>query len=158
MTPILTTSLPLPLHSQGKVRDTYRLSDRELLMIATDRISAFDVVLPTPIPEKGRVLNQLSAFWFQHTQHIAPNHLITTDVEQIETILETHGVRVDRRVLEGRAMLVNKARALPVECVVRGYLAGSAWEEYRQSGQVTGIALPPGLREGDRLPDPIFTP
>src|SRR2546421_3285135 len=114
MSAILTTELSLPLHARGKVRDTYRLAEGELLMIATDRISAFDVVLPTPIPEKGRVLNQLSAFWFENTRHIAPNHVITADADQIETILETHGVRVDREVLEGRAMLVNKSRALPV--------------------------------------------
>src|SRR4029078_1196654 len=119
---ITTTDLPqLTPFIKGKVRDVYDL-DFQLLMIATDRISAFDVVLPTPIPEKGRVLNQLSAFWFENTRHIAPNHLISADADPIETLLATHGVRVDRQVLEGRAMLVNKSRALPVECVVRGYL------------------------------------
>jgi phosphoribosylaminoimidazole-succinocarboxamide synthase len=158
-TPVVTeTDLsPLPRFTRGKVRDVYDL-DYQLLVIATDRISAFDVVLPTPIPEKGRVLTQLSAFWFETTQNDVPNHFITADTEQISAVLESYGARVDRSVLEGRAMLVNKARALPVECVVRGYLAGSAWEEYRKTGQVTGIALPSGLVESDRLPAPIFTP
>jgi phosphoribosylaminoimidazole-succinocarboxamide synthase len=156
---LTTTEIPqLTAYRKGKVRDLYEL-DYQLLMIATDRISAFDVVLPTPIPEKGRVLTQLSAFWFEGTQNLAPNHLLTADLEQIEHVLQSYGVEVDAEILAGRAMLVNKTAPLPVECVVRGYLAGSAWEEYRTTGgQVAGIALPGGLVEGDRLPTPIFTP
>jgi phosphoribosylaminoimidazole-succinocarboxamide synthase len=147
----------LPLFNRGKVRDVYDL-DYQLLLIATDRISAFDVVLPTAIPGKGHVLTQLSAFWFDLTQNLAPNHFITADPEQIEAILESYDARVDLDPLAGRSMLVNKAAPLPVECVVRGYLAGSAWEEYRRSGKVAGLTLPEGLVEGDALPEPIFTP
>jgi phosphoribosylaminoimidazole-succinocarboxamide synthase len=132
----------LPLHSRGKVREMYDLGDR-LLMVASDRISAYDVVLPTPIPDKGKVLTGLSVFWFGRTGQIVPNHLITTDVP--EEVAE-------------RAIVVRKLDVFPVECVVRGYLSGSGWKEYRQSGSVCGIALPPGLRESDELPEPIFTP
>jgi phosphoribosylaminoimidazole-succinocarboxamide synthase len=155
---LTTTQIPqLTPFITGKVRDVYDL-DYQLLMIATDRISAFDVVLPTPIPEKGRVLTQLSVFWFERTGNVAPNHFITADREQIEAVLATYDADVDMDTLDGRSMLVNKAQPLPVECVVRGYLAGSGWEEYRRTGQVTGIPLPKGLEEGSRLPSPIFTP
>ena len=132
----------LELHSRGKVREMYDLGDR-LLMVASDRISAYDVVLPTPIPDKGKVLTGLSVFWFRRTDRIVPNHLISTEVPA---------------EVEGSAIVVRKLDVFPVECVVRGYLSGSGWREYRERGSVCGIALPPGLRESDRLPEPIFTP
>ena len=139
-------------HRQGKVRDIYDLGDR-LLIVATDRISAFDYVLGSGIPDKGRVLTQLSAFWFERTGHIVPNHLITTAVEAFP-----QDVQADRSMLEGRSMLVHRTSPVPVECVARGYLSGSGWKDYVATGVVCGIALPPGLREADRLPEPIFTP
>jgi phosphoribosylaminoimidazole-succinocarboxamide synthase len=132
----------LTLHSRGKVREMYDLGDR-LLMVASDRISAYDVVLPTPIPDKGKVLTGLSVFWFEHTAGIVANHLISTDVPA---------------EARGRGLLVEKLEIFPVECVARGYLSGSGWKEYRSAGTVCGIDLPPGLRESDRLPEPIFTP
>lgn len=151
-TPLLETHLPgLPLLSRGKVRDIYDLGDH-LLFVATDRISAFDVVLPTGIPQKGRVLTQLSAFWFERTRHLVPNHLITAELAQFPAELQRFPE------LEGRAMLVRKARRIDVECVVRGYLAGSAWAEYRRSGTVHGRPLPAGLHEAQELDHPIFTP
>jgi phosphoribosylaminoimidazole-succinocarboxamide synthase len=128
----------------GKVRDLYELADGRLLLVASDRLSAFDVVLPTPIPDKGRVLTGLSRFWFAETAAIVPNHLRST--------------RVDDPELRGRSMIVERAEVVPFEAVVRGYLAGSGAREYRERGAVCGIALPPGLRESDRLPEPIFTP
>jgi phosphoribosylaminoimidazole-succinocarboxamide synthase len=142
----------LPLVRRGKVRDIYEYEDK-LLLIATDRISAFDVVLPTPIPMKGAVLTQLSQFWFEMMKDIVPNHLISTDVDQFPEPLQRF-----REVLRLRSMLSVKADMFSVECVVRGYLAGSGWKEYQESGSVCGIALPSGLRECDRLPEPIFTP
>src|SRR5216110_777077 len=151
MTPILTTSLPLPLHSQGKVRDTYRLSDRELLMVATDRISAFDVVLPTPIPEKGRVLNQLSLAWFRETAGLVRNHL-APDLSIPTSVLS------EQPDLEQRSMRVVMAEPILFECVVRGYISGSGWKDYERSGSIAGERLPEGLRESDRLPEPVFTP
>jgi phosphoribosylaminoimidazole-succinocarboxamide synthase len=149
--PILTTSLPLPLHSRGKVRDTYRLSDRELLMVSSDRISAFDVVLPTPIPEKGRVLNQLSLSWFGETGSLVRNHL-AADQSIPSELLDA------QPDLEQRSMRVVMARPVMFECVVRGYISGSGWKDYRQTGSIAGEALPAGLKESDRLPEPIFTP
>ncbi len=146
------TSLPLPLFRRGKVRDTYILDDWHLLMVATDRISAFDVVLPTPIPLKGVVLTMLSRFWFEQTADLVPNHLVQVvlDRQQAAGLGDPN--------LVGRAMVVRRAERVDVECVVRGYLAGSAWDEYRRTGEVCGIRLPAGLREADRLPEPIFTP
>ncbi|MEM6330402.1 MAG: phosphoribosylaminoimidazolesuccinocarboxamide synthase [Planctomycetota bacterium] len=146
---------------RGKVRDLYDLSPGDpagpLLLVATDRISAFDWVLPTGIPDKGRVLTQASRFWFDRLASLpgaaTPHHLITTDVAAMDL-----PAGADRRALAGRAMLCRKARVAPFECVVRGYLSGSGWQEYRQSGAVCGVALPPGLRESDHLPEPIFTP
>jgi phosphoribosylaminoimidazole-succinocarboxamide synthase len=149
---VVRTDLPLPVFARGKVRDVY-VAGEMLLIVATDRISAFDHVLPTPIPHKGRILSQLSAFWFERTRAIIANHLITADVD-----LAPPEVREHARVLQGRAMLVRRARRIDVECVVRGYLAGSGWQEYRRDGAICGVALPAGLREGDRLPEPIFTP
>ncbi len=137
---------------QGKVRDIYDVGDA-LLFVATDRISAFDYVLGSGIPDKGKVLTQLSAFWFERTQHIVPNHRIATRVEDFPANLRMHG-----DVLEGRTMLVRKTTPVLIECVARGYLSGSGWKDYQATGAVCGVALPPGLRESDRLPEPIFTP
>src|SRR5207245_2020729 len=148
---ITTTALPLPLHSRGKVRDTYRLSDRELLMVATDRISAFDVVLPTPIPEKGRVLNQLSLSWFRETADLVRNHVAPELSIPPAVLSEQPG-------LEQRSMRVVMAEPILFECVVRGYLSGSGWKDYQRTGAIAGERLPAGLRESDRLPEPIFTP
>ena len=137
---------------RGKVRDIYEYGDK-VLLIATDRISAFDVVLPTPIPMKGAVLTQLSQFWFDMVRDIVPNHLVSTDVDAFPEDL-----RKFRDVLHLRSMLSVKAEMFPVECVARGYLAGSGWKEYKESGTICGIPIPPGLRECDKLPEPIFTP
>jgi len=137
---------------RGKVRDIYEYGDK-VLLIATDRISAFDVVLPTPIPMKGAVLTQLSQFWFDMVRDIVPNHLVSTDVDTFPEDL-----RKFRDVLHLRSMLSVKAEMFPVECVARGYLAGSGWKEYKESGTICGIPIPPGLRECDKLPEPIFTP
>ncbi len=140
----------LQLRSRGKVRDLYEVGE-DLLIVATDRLSAFDVVLPTPIPGKGRVLTQLSLFWFETLREVVPNHVLTaTDF--------TGPLAPYRKQLQGRAMLCRRTQPLPIECVVRGYLSGSGWKDYRTSGHICGIALPPGLRESDRLPEPIFTP
>lgn len=147
---VLETSLPgLPVR-RGKVRDIYDLGDR-VLLVSTDRLSAFDWVLPTGIPDKGRVLNQIAAFWFGRLDE--PNHLITTDVEQMGLPAGT-----DYGMLVGRSTLGRKTKVVPIECVVRGYLAGSGWQEYQKSGTVCGIELPKGLTESARLPEPIFTP
>jgi len=136
----------------GKVRDLFDLGDR-LLLVATDRISAFDYVLGSGIPDKGKVLTQLSAFWFEHTAGIVAHHLLSTDMADLPADLQPH-----REMLQGRSMLVKKTTPLAIECVARGYLSGSGWKEYRATGAVCGVALPPGLRESDRLPAPIFTP
>jgi phosphoribosylaminoimidazole-succinocarboxamide synthase len=150
---VLTTNIEgLPPPRRGKVRDIYELEDH-LLIVATDRVSAFDVVLPDGIPHKGRVLTRVSRFWFNYLSHIVPNHLVTTEVHGFPVPFRSY-----RDMLEGRSMLVKKAQPLPVECIVRGYLAGSGWQEYRASGTVCGIQLPKGLRESERLPEPIFTP
>jgi phosphoribosylaminoimidazole-succinocarboxamide synthase len=141
------------LHARGKVRDIYEVDDRTLLMVTSDRISAFDVVLPTPIPDKGRVLTGLSLFWFERTADLVPNHVVTADVDSLPAAYREH-----RAELAGRSMLVRRADMIPIECVARGYLSGSGWKEYGASGTVCGIALPEGLRESDRLPEPIFTP
>jgi phosphoribosylaminoimidazole-succinocarboxamide synthase len=140
----------LKLRARGKVRDIYELGDR-LLIVATDRLSAFDVILPTPIPDKGRVLTQLSLFWFDKLAKIVPNHVISASNFSGE--LAPYAA-----ALEGRAMLVRRTEPVPIECVVRGYLSGSGWKDYQKTGSVCGIALPSGLRESDRLPEPIFTP
>ena len=142
----------LKLLSRGKVRDIYDLGDK-LLIVATDRISAFDVVLPTPIPDKGRILTRMSLFWFDFLKDIVKNHLLTANVDEYPEETGPY-----REILSGRSMLVKKARVLPVECIVRGYITGSAMKEYRETGRVCGIPLPAGLREADRLPEPIFTP
>jgi len=154
MTVLVQTALPdASLFHRGKVRDTYDLGDR-LLMVATDRISAFDVVLPNGIPDKGRVLTQLSAFWFELTADVAPNHFLRL-IDSSEAKDVPFAIPPE---LVGRSMLIRKAKRLDVECVARGYLAGSGWAEYRDTGKVCGIRLPSGLRESDELPEPIFTP
>jgi len=142
----------LKLRGRGKVRDIYDL-DEQLLIVATDRISAFDVVMPNPIPDEGRVLNQISRFWFETMTDIVPHHMISTEVVDFPRVCHSYG-----EILEGRAMLVKKAEPLPIECVVRGYLSGSGWKEYRQTGEICGIPLPQGLVESSRLEEPIFTP
>jgi phosphoribosylaminoimidazole-succinocarboxamide synthase len=149
---IATEFEDLQLYARGKVRDLYTVGDL-LLLVATDRISAFDHVLATGIPGKGRVLTQISLFWFDYLRDVVPNHLVTAEVEQYPPQL-----RVYEEELRDRSMLVNRARMFPAECVVRGYLSGSGWKDYTQTGKICGIALPPGLRESERLPEPIFTP
>ena len=149
---VLATDLPLPVFRRGKVRDVYDLG-RSLLIVATDRISAFDCIMPEGIPDKGRILTQVANFWFDATRDILPNHLVAADVDAFPAELQPF-----REELRGRAILVQKTRPLPVECVVRGYLAGSGLKEYQKSGTVCGIPLPPGLRNADELPEPIFTP
>jgi phosphoribosylaminoimidazole-succinocarboxamide synthase len=151
--PILNTELEgLTLHRRGKVRDVYEIDDR-LLIVATDRISAFDYVLGSGIPDKGKVLTQLSGFWFERMGDLVPHHLISMDVQAFPEPARRHADQ-----LCGRTMLVRKTDPVPIECVARGYLSGSGWKEYQQTGHVCGIALPSGLRESDRLPEPIFTP
>lgn len=150
---VFETDLPdLPLRGRGKVRDIYDLGEH-LLIVATDRISAFDVVMPTPIPDKGRILTQISAFWFKALSAIIENHLVSTQAEEFPDKCRSY-----RRELATRSMLVKRAEPLPVECIVRGYLSGSGWKDYRKHGSVCGIPLPQGLRESDRLVNPIFTP
>ncbi len=156
---LLESNLPLPPFVRGKVRDTYWLGDH-LLIVATDRISAFDVVLPCGIPDKGAVLNQLSAFWFRETAGLVRNHLVEVveDVRRLDAFLPA-GERFDYPAnLAGRSMVVSRAERFPIECVVRGYLAGSAWVEYSESGTINGMPLPAGLQESQELPEPIFTP
>ena len=151
MSVVIETRLDLPLFHRGKVRDTYDLGDR-LLMVATDRISAFDVVLPNGIPDKGLVLSQLSAFWFQQTAEVVPNHFL-----RLVDATEVDGLRLPPEVV-GRAMIVRKAQRIDIECIVRGFLSGSAWEEYRRQGTVGGMKMPKGLEESQELPEPLFTP
>jgi len=168
MSVLLETNLPLPLFRRGKVRDVYDLAPDsirgKLLIVSTDRISAFDVVLPCGIPDKGKVLNQLSAFWFKKTAHILPNHLIKV-IDSVDTLRDVlYQLTADSyqlKVLDyliGRSMLVAKGERIPVECVVRGYLSGSAWAEYKETGKVGHIHLPSGMKESQELPQPIFTP
>jgi phosphoribosylaminoimidazole-succinocarboxamide synthase len=151
---LLRTEYPdLQLHASGKVRDVYKIDQDRLLFVATDRISAFDYILATGIPHKGKVLTQISLFWFDFLKDVVPNHLITADVTQYPAEIRQYGDQ-----LRGRSMVVTNADMVPVECVVRGYISGSAWKEYKASGRVCGIELPKGLKESDQLPEPIFTP
>lgn len=151
---LIRTDFPdLKLKASGKVRDVYDIDDTQLLFVATDRISAFDYVLATGIPHKGRILNQISLFWFEFLADVVPNHLITADVEKYPPQVQKYSDQ-----LRGRSMLVRRAEIFPVECIVRGYLSGSGWKEYQSTGKVSGITLPPGLRESEALPEPIFTP
>jgi phosphoribosylaminoimidazole-succinocarboxamide synthase len=151
--PVTETELPLKLFSRGKVRDTYELSDDRLLMVATDRISAFDRVLPNGIPDRGKVLTQLSIFWFSQTHTFQENHLVSGMVPDLPAALRDH-----REELAGRFMIVRKANRIDFECVVRGYLAGSAWKEYEESHTLAGDEMPPGLRQSEKLAYPIFSP
>ena len=151
---LLKTDFPdLKLHASGKVRDVYQIGDKQLLFVASDRISAFDYVLATGIPHKGSVLNQISLYWFDFLADIVPNHLISANVDQYPPEVQKY-----KEQLRGRSMLVRRAEMFPVECVVRGYISGSAWKEYKASGKVSGISLPAGLKESDAFPEPIFTP
>ena len=151
---LLRTDFPeLKLHTSGKVRDVYQLDSEHLLFVATDRISAFDYVLATGIPHKGRVLTQISLFWFDFLRDVVPNHVVTADVTRYPVAAQKYADQ-----LQGRSTLVMRAEMIPVECVVRGYISGSAWKEYKASGRGCGIELPPGLKESSRLPQPIFTP
>src|SRR2546423_15066015 len=151
---LLQTDYPeLELHASGKVRDVYNLDGEHLLFVATDRISAFDYVLATGIPHKGRVLTQISLFWFDFLKDLTPNHVVTAEVERYPAAIRQHASE-----LRGRSMMVMRAEMFPGECVVRGYLPGSGWKEYQASGKVCGIQLPEGLTESDQLPEPIFTP
>lgn len=142
----------LPLFKKGKVRNVFELEDK-LLVVATDRISAFDYILPSLIPNKGKILTQLSKFWFDYTQLVCPNHVLTTDIAKLPAILHKY-----KDMLDKRTMLVKKTSVVAVECVVRGYLSGSGWKEYKTTGKTSGVKLPAGLKESDRLEDPIFTP
>jgi phosphoribosylaminoimidazole-succinocarboxamide synthase len=152
-TPVLETRLDgLTLARRGKVRDVYDLGSH-LLIVATDRISAFDYILGSAIPDKGKVLTQLSAFWFDHVGDLVPHHVVAVDVDQFPAVCRPH-----QEVLRGRSMVVRKTNPLPVECVARGYISGSGWKDYTQTGAVCGITLPAGLRESDRLPQALFTP
>jgi phosphoribosylaminoimidazole-succinocarboxamide synthase len=152
MKAMLTSDLPLKLFRKGKVRDVYDLDDR-LLFVATDRVSAYDVVMPNGIPDKGRVLTRLSNFWFRKLEGVAKHHLIETEIEKIPQVPKDR-----REEFSGRAITVRKVSVFPVECVVRGYITGSGWSEYKKNGMVCGVQLPAGLKEADRLPEPIFTP
>lgn len=150
---VLTTSLEgVALRSRGKVRDIYAVDD-QLLLVTTDRVSAFDVVLPEGIPEKGRVLNSLSAWWLRRTEHIVPNHLVTDDVDEYPDVLAPA-----KGMLDGRSMLVRRLNPIPFECVMRGFLYGSGWKEYGREGSVCGISLPSGMQLAERFPEPLFTP
>ena len=154
MTTLTTTALPgVELVSRGKVRDIYRASADRLLFVATDRISAFDCILPDGIPDKGRVLTQMSLFWFDYLKDLVPNHLVTADVNRFPLHINPF-----REQLEGRSMLVKRAEMIQVECVARGYVSGSGWKDYQRTGAICGIPLPAGLKESDQLPRPIFTP
>jgi phosphoribosylaminoimidazole-succinocarboxamide synthase len=147
-----TNLSPLVLVGRGKVRDIYRIEDK-LLIVSTDRLSAFDVILPDPIPDKGKILNKLSLFWMTRTRDVVPNHLITAQVDEYPD-----ECRQFSPVLEGRSVLVKKAETFPVECVARGYIIGSGWKDYQSTGSLCGISMPPGLKQAEKLPEPIFTP
>ncbi|MCX5642402.1 MAG: phosphoribosylaminoimidazolesuccinocarboxamide synthase [Candidatus Omnitrophica bacterium] len=149
----MKNKLPLALLYSGKVRDLYRLSEKEILMVASDRISAFDYILPTPVPDKGKILTQLSVFWFRKLEKIVPNHLLVSDFASFPASLQPFG-----EYLAGRSLIVKEVKKIKIEAVVRGYLAGSGWEEYRVKGTVGGIPLPAGLQMASRLPEPLFTP
>ena len=152
---LLNLDLSIPLFRQGKVRNVYDLGDK-LFFVATDRISAFDVIMANGIPEKGKVLNTLSVFWFDLMKNITPHHLITADIDEIISIEPSLAEYRDE--LDGRSMLVKKAEPIPVECIVRGYISGSGWKDYQKTGKICGIDLPEGLKESDKLDEPIFTP
>lgn len=152
-TPVFETNLThLPLIAKGKVRDIYEVDDKHMLIVTTDRLSAFDIVLPDPVPNKGIVLTQVSNFWFDKLSHIIPNHFSSLTLNDLKITKE------ERSMLEGRSVIVKKLKPLPVEAIVRGYIIGSGWKDYQASGKVCGISLPEGLQQADKLPEPIFTP
>lgn len=152
--PVVETTLSdLKLIRRGKVRDVYQVDENRLLIVATDRVSAFDCVIPTPIERKGEVLTSLSQFWFTKLGHVVPNHLIATRIEAMPSVIQNHADQ-----LRGRSMLVRKTEVFPVECVVRGYITGSGWKDYKRTGEICGHKLPAGLRESEQLSEPIFTP
>ena len=156
MTCVWETGLPLPLLNRGKVRDIYGVGQDKLLIVTTDRLSAFDVVLPTPVPDKGKVLNQISLFWFKKFRRLVPNHVLTAELDAMDLpgeLAREHGA-----ALEGRSVLVRRAKPLPVECVVRGFIAGSGWKDYQRTGGICGHRLPSGLKQCQELPEPLFTP
>jgi len=153
---ILETHLPLTRFAVGKVRDIYSIGSDKLLIVTTDRLSAFDVVMPNPIPLKGKVLNNITLFWLDHFRDIIPQHLITADVDEMG--LPENVVKDFRHEIEGRSMLVKKARPLEIECVVRGYITGSGWKDYQRTGMVCGHKLLPGMKQCEKFPEPIFTP
>src|SRR5579862_7456105 len=156
MTTMLASDLPLPRIGRGKVRDIYAVGDDRVLLLTTDRISAFDIVMAETIPMKGAVLTQISAWWFRQLEGTVPHHMISADADGI--IKEVPALKDHRASLLGRAMLCRRATVFPIECVIRGYISGSAWKEYAKSGTLAGEPLPAGLRESDRLPEPIFSP
>lgn len=155
-TTVFETDLPLPRIARGKVRDIYAVSDSTLLIVTTDRLSAFDVVLPNPIPSKGKVLNRISLFWFEHFRSLISNHLIAADITKMG--LPAAVTQQNGSILDGRSVLVKKAKPLPVECVVRGYITGSGWKDYLKNGAVCGHKLPSGLKQCQKFPEPLFTP
>ncbi len=154
--PMIESALPLPLWRRGKVREVYEVDEQRLLLVTSDRVSAFDVVMAEPVPDKGRVLTQISAYWFRELATVTPSHFITAETDAI--IATVPALASHRREIAGRAMLVRRTAPVAFECVVRGYLAGSAWNEYRQTGTLAGEPLPPGLRESQQLAQPIFSP
>jgi phosphoribosylaminoimidazole-succinocarboxamide synthase len=156
MTVMTTSRLPLPLWRRGKVREVYEVDEGRLLLVASDRVSAFDVVMAEPVPRKGQVLTQLSAFWFRTLGHLGPNHFLTADADEL--VREIPVLAPHREAIAGRATLVRRTMPMAFECVVRGYLSGSAWREYRETGTLAGEHLPPGLVESDAFPEPIFSP
>jgi phosphoribosylaminoimidazole-succinocarboxamide synthase len=156
MTVMTASRLPLPLWRRGKVREVYEVDEGRLLLVASDRVSAFDVVMAEPVPRKGQVLTQLSAFWFRTLRHLGPNHFLTADADEL--VREIPALAPHREAIAGRATLVRRTMPMAFECVVRGYLSGSAWREYRDTGTLAGERLPPGLVESDAFPEPIFSP
>ncbi|HET9275263.1 MAG TPA: phosphoribosylaminoimidazolesuccinocarboxamide synthase, partial [Gemmatimonadales bacterium] len=156
MTAVTTSRLPLPLWRRGKVREVYEADGDRLLLVASDRVSAFDVVMAEPVPRKGQVLTQLSAFWFRTLGHLGPHHFLTADADEIVAAVPALGAHRD--LIAGRATLVRRTVPVAFECVVRGYLSGSAWKEYRETGTLAGERLPAGLTESDAFPEPLFSP
>jgi phosphoribosylaminoimidazole-succinocarboxamide synthase len=156
MTTVATTTLPLPVERRGKVRDVYAVDADRLLLVATDRVSAFDVVMREAVPHKGAVLTQLTAWWLRQLEDLVPHHMITADAHEIASLVPS--LEADQALLRGRAMLCWRTSVYPVECVMRGYLAGSAWKEYRENGTLAGERLPRGVQESERLPEPLFSP
>ncbi|MCL5674531.1 MAG: phosphoribosylaminoimidazolesuccinocarboxamide synthase [Candidatus Omnitrophica bacterium] len=146
-------NLPIKKLYSGKVRELFEIDGNSMLMVTTDRISAFDFILPTPIPEKGKILNNISLFWFDYLKNICPNHVITSDFNEFPALLKPY-----KNILDGRSIIVKKVKKIPIECIVRGYLSGSGWKEYREKGTICGNSLPVNLKESEKIPEPVFTP